>query len=210
MTRAERVQQERAVRTREAILQAAAEVFDEYGFAGASITKIAERAGSTTGALYFHFKSKEGIALAVMRAQPSTIVPRLSSGGLQRLVDITLVWCWRLQRDPLLRAGVRLAVEQGAFGLQDDTSFREWAGIMEECLTEARAAGDLLDSVDAGEVAEFVVGACTGTQLHSQLTSGRTDLPDRVLRMWRYLLPGIATPEALSGIKLDLARGRVE
>ncbi|AJT63828.3 A-factor receptor protein [Streptomyces lydicus] len=201
--------QDRAVRTREAILYAAAEVMDEFGFAGASITKIAERAGTTTGAMYFHFKSKEGLAQAVMNAQPETIVPRLESAGLQRLVDITLVWAWRLQVDPLLRAGVRLAVEQGAFGLQDDTSFREWVQIMEGCLNEAREQGELLASVRPSEVAEFVVGACTGSQLHSQLTSGRGDLPERVVRMWRLLLPGVAVPAVVDRISLDVERGRL-
>ncbi|MEU9115952.1 ScbR family autoregulator-binding transcription factor [Streptomyces sp. NPDC048483] len=201
--------QDRAVRTREAILYAAAEVMDEYGFAGASISKIAERAGATTGAMYFHFKSKEDLALAVMNAQPETVMSHLDSTGMQRLVDLTLVWSWRLQDDPLLRAGVRLAVEQGAFGLQDDTSFREWAQIMEDCLAAAREQGELLASADPSEVAELLVGACTGSQLHSQLTSGRGDLPERVVRMWRMLLPGIAVPAAVDRISLEVGRGRV-
>jgi AcrR family transcriptional regulator len=47
--------QERAVQTRESLLRAAAEVFDEYGYSGASINRILKRAGLTAGALYFHF-----------------------------------------------------------------------------------------------------------------------------------------------------------
>ncbi|MFD0570557.1 TetR family transcriptional regulator [Kitasatospora gansuensis] len=42
--------QERAVKTRAIILRAAAEVFDEFGFSGASISKIMKRAGMTQGA----------------------------------------------------------------------------------------------------------------------------------------------------------------
>ncbi len=42
--------QERAVKTREAILQAAAELIDEYGFSEASVNKIIKRAGVTPGA----------------------------------------------------------------------------------------------------------------------------------------------------------------
>ncbi|WP_031076027.1 ScbR family autoregulator-binding transcription factor [Streptomyces sp. NRRL S-118] len=201
-----RTKQERAVRTRESILRAAAEVLDEYGFAGASITKIAERAGATTGAMYFHFKSKEGLAQAVMNAQPDTIVPLLQSQGLQRLVDITLVWSRQLQEDALLRAAVRLAVEQGAFGMRDDTSYRTWMRIMTECLLDARDRGELLASTDPVEVAEFVVGACTGIQLYSQLVSGRADLPERTVAMWRYLLPGIAAPAVAERIELATDR----
>jgi AcrR family transcriptional regulator len=201
-----RTTQERAVRTRESILRAAAEVLDEYGFAGASITKIAERAGATTGAMYFHFKSKEGLAQAVMNAQPDTIVPLLQSQGLQRLVDITLVWSRQLQEDALLRAAVRLAVEQGAFGMRDDTSYRTWMRIMTECLLDAQDRGELLESTDPVEVAEFVVGACTGIQLYSQLVSGRADLPERTVAMWRYLLPGMAVPAVAERIELATDR----
>lgn len=96
------LKQERAEQTRRALLLAAAEVFDEFGYAGASITRILKRAGVTAGALYFHFGSKEDLAKAVMNSQPDTLVPLLAASGLQRLIDLTLVWSWQLQRDPLL------------------------------------------------------------------------------------------------------------
>ncbi|MDI5983012.1 TetR/AcrR family transcriptional regulator, partial [Amycolatopsis magusensis] len=104
--------QERAQKTREEILRAAAEVFDERGYHGAGMREIMKRAGVTLGAVYFHFPNKEALAQAVMHEQPATIVPSLRSEGLQRLVDITLVWSHKLQSDPLLRAGVRLTSEQ--------------------------------------------------------------------------------------------------
>jgi AcrR family transcriptional regulator len=199
--------QERALRTREALLRAGAEVFDEYGYAGAGITRILERAGVTAGALYFHFKSKEGLALAIMSAQPQQIQPRLASRGLQRLVDITFIWAHELQVNPLLRAGVRLSVEQGSFGVQDPSSYLGWKDIMTDCLEVAQQEGELLPGIRSEEVAEFVVGACTGVQLYSQLVSDREDLPERTVGMWRMLLAGIAQPETIARIDLDLRRG---
>lgn len=71
--------QERAVRTREALLRAAAEVFDTAGYSGASINKILERAGLTAGAMYFHFKNKEALARAVIMEQAADLeFPRAS------------------------------------------------------------------------------------------------------------------------------------
>lgn len=201
-----RQMQERALRTREVLLHAGAEVFDEYGFAGAGINKILKRAGVTAGALYFHFESKEGLAKAVMQAQSQTIEPHLDSHGLQRLVDITLVWAKQLLEDPLLRAGVRLSVEQGSFGMQDATAYLAWRTIMEQCLNDARDNGELLPGVDPGKVAEFVVSACTGVQLYAQLVNGRQDLPERTVEMWRLLLPGIAASGALTRIDLTPRR----
>jgi AcrR family transcriptional regulator len=181
--------QERAVQTRKAILRAAAETFDEYGYAGASINQILKRAGLTTGALYFHFDSKEDLARAVMNAQPELIVPQLESHGLQRLVDITLMWSHMLQVDPLLRAGVRLTGEQASMGIQDATPYRSWAGVMADCLQDAK---------ESGELGEFVTEACTGMQMFSAVVSGREDLTERTLRMWRLLLPGVAVPAIIS------------
>lgn len=202
------LKQERAVRTRNLILRAAAELFDEEGYEGASVTRIVERAGVTLGAMYFHFSNKQELAREVMNAQPYVIEPLLKSSGLQRLVDITLVWAHRLQTDPMLRAGVRLAVEQGRFGMHDSASFEGWKDIMVEHLEAARAEGTLREDISCEEFAQFLVGACTGVQLYSQLVSGREDLMGRTCTMWRLLLPGIATPDALAGIVVDPDRGR--
>src|SRR5580698_7623024 len=52
---------------REAILDAAAEVFMEEGFAAASMSAIAARVGGSKGTLYNYFKSKEALFEAYIR-----------------------------------------------------------------------------------------------------------------------------------------------
>ncbi|MFI5654490.1 ScbR family autoregulator-binding transcription factor [Streptomyces anulatus] len=202
------LKQERAEQTRRALLLAAAEVFDEFGYAGASITRILKRAGVTAGALYFHFGSKEDLAKAVMNSQPDTLVPLLAASGLQRLVDLTLVWSWQLQRDPLLRAGVRLTNEQASIGdsLNADP-YEKFRGIMTSCLQEAREEGELQPGIEPTVVAEFVIAACTGMQMYSNVVSGRRDLPERTQQMWNLLLPGIAVPSVITRAEATPARG---
>lgn len=51
--------------TKKYLLQAAAKVFAEQGFHGASVDEIAEAAGYTKGAIYNHFNSKEDLFLAL-------------------------------------------------------------------------------------------------------------------------------------------------
>jgi AcrR family transcriptional regulator len=51
---------------REALLAAAAELFAQRGFRGASVDDIAERAGYSKGALYWHFHSKDELFFALM------------------------------------------------------------------------------------------------------------------------------------------------
>ncbi|MFJ7152523.1 ScbR family autoregulator-binding transcription factor [Streptomyces sp. NPDC100445] len=200
------VKAERAARTRQRILLAAAEVFDEAGYEKAAVTQVVERAGLTLGALYFHFGSKQGLAEALMNAQPTTIEPHLESTGLQRVVDITLVWADRMKRDPILRAGVRLAVEQGSHGMNDASSFEEWRTLMRGHLDAARDDGELRAGVDPDQLARFVVGACTGMQVYSQLATQRADLTERVQDMWELLLPSVARESVAGAIGLGAER----
>ena len=57
-----------SVHKRELILDAARQVFAEEGLEGASLRAIADRAGYTPAALYFHFESKEAIYAEVLKA----------------------------------------------------------------------------------------------------------------------------------------------
>lgn len=52
--------------TRRRLVEAAAAVFTERGFARASLEEISARAGFTRGAFHWHFESKEELLLAVM------------------------------------------------------------------------------------------------------------------------------------------------
>ncbi|GAA4050405.1 ScbR family autoregulator-binding transcription factor [Streptomyces shaanxiensis] len=203
-----RPKQERAVRTREAILTAAAEVFDEYGYSAAGVSKILQRAGVTQGAMYFHFKSKEDLGRAVLVEQAATLALPDEPAGLQQLVDLTLYLGFELQRNVLLRAGVRLAVEQGEAGLRDFTVYRWWIDRFRAELDAAEQRGELLPQVDGAEFARVLVASFTGTQLMSHLENERQDLPAQIATLWNYLLPGIATPATLARLTVDVERGK--
>ncbi len=59
--------QERAQLTVEAILEAASQVFERYGYAHATTNRIAERAGVSIGSLYQYFPNKDAILVALAR-----------------------------------------------------------------------------------------------------------------------------------------------
>jgi TetR/AcrR family transcriptional regulator, acrAB operon repressor len=52
---------EEAAKTREAILEAAVQVFSVRGVSGSTLANIAKAAGVTRGAIYWHFKNKEDL-----------------------------------------------------------------------------------------------------------------------------------------------------
>ncbi len=57
-----------AEKRRQQLLASAHRLFREHGYLGTSTEEIARHAGLTKGALYFHFKSKEDILFALVKA----------------------------------------------------------------------------------------------------------------------------------------------
>src|SRR4051794_33335961 len=59
--------QSKSERTRQRILDAAANVFREHGYANARLSDIAELAGMQTGSLYYHFDGREDLVAEILR-----------------------------------------------------------------------------------------------------------------------------------------------
>ncbi len=62
--------------TRARLIEAASQVFAEYGFQGATVRDICTRAGANVAAVNYHFRDKAGLYMAVLRHS-------LSAGGQQ-------------------------------------------------------------------------------------------------------------------------------
>jgi AcrR family transcriptional regulator len=196
---AELARQERAEQTRNAILEAAASRFDAVGFLGASLSDILAEAGVTKGALYFHFKSKEDLADALIDEQFTVWEPlsAIEAPGLQTVIDLTQGMAASLRSDVRVRASIRLVIEYGSFVTPAGNVYRQWIDTIHGCLLAAKAAGDLRKEVSAHDLAQFVVGSFTGIQLSSQVLTGRSDLLERVTFMWTTILNSVVPPRRL-------------
>ena len=76
--------QQRAVDTRQRLLEAAARVFSQYGYAAGTTNRIAEAAGHSIGSLYQYFPNKDAILveLATAHAQAGiAAIERHLDGG---------------------------------------------------------------------------------------------------------------------------------
>ncbi|MCK7532800.1 MAG: TetR/AcrR family transcriptional regulator [Marinilabiliales bacterium] len=70
------------VRTR--LLNAAVRVFDRKGYAAASVREVAEMAGVTKPAVYYHFGSKEGLLVAILQQAEARGRADARPGGVAR------------------------------------------------------------------------------------------------------------------------------
>lgn len=134
-------QQARAIKTRRAILESAATVFAERGYERTTIGEILVRAGVTKGALYFHFTSKEDLALGVLDAQMLDEPMPPQAIKLQELADQAFLLAHRMQHDALVRASVALTLDSGAVSVDRAAPFRAWTDQASEILTVAKSRG---------------------------------------------------------------------
>ncbi|PRH78198.1 TetR family transcriptional regulator [Streptomyces solincola] len=197
--------QARGVRTRRQLLEAAATTFLEHGYEGASIGEITQRAGLTRGAVYFHFASKEELAQGVLDEAVTTEGVRSQPIRLQELVDAAMALAYRLPREPVLAAALRLAVDKGVRGSLR-TAWPEWIELLAGILEDAVRRGETLPHVDPGEAARLVMSSWTGAALVLDGVPDGHDLEHHVGTLLDYLLPSIAVPAVLA--RLDTAPGR--
>ncbi|MEE1930420.1 ScbR family autoregulator-binding transcription factor [Streptomyces sp. TRM 70351] len=194
--------QERAIRTRRTVLEAAAKVFGARGYEATTIAEIIEQAGVTKGALYFHFPSKRALADAITSNQTMGVTNVPDGSPLQWVIDLCHSVAYGLQKDPLLQAGTRIAVET----LFDDSPmnpFRAWADVLTTSLREGQRQGEVLPHVDPRRTAELIVGSYTGVQLFSMAKTNRADLRERITELWQHLLPAVANPAVIPRLRCE-------
>lgn len=73
-----------------AILSAALDAFSENGFHGASVRDICHRVGVTLPTLYYHYKNKEGLLLALLEYSTGDVVSRAQAASCAGGEDCTL------------------------------------------------------------------------------------------------------------------------
>ncbi|MFJ8194796.1 ScbR family autoregulator-binding transcription factor [Streptomyces sp. NPDC096094] len=204
------VKQERALRTREALIASAATVFTRDGFSTASLNAISSLAGVSSGALHFHFVNKAALADSVEQAAAErldrivTAHEGVAGNSLQLLVDTSHALAHLLAEDVVLRAGFELSRDQvrgGSQGLHHQ--WHEWVGA---ALKRADGEG-LLNEVTPETVAASVVAATTGfevlgTQDPQWLSHGT------VTRFWQLLLPRLAAPSVLGDLVPEGSRAK--
>ncbi|MEU7727546.1 ScbR family autoregulator-binding transcription factor [Streptomyces sp. NPDC040724] len=203
--------QERAARTRETLIRAAAEVFAEQGFVTASIAAISRRAGVSAGGLHFHFESKTALARAV-EDRASQALRRVTTerwgaaaapsgaadgNALQVLVDSSHSLMALLASDVVVRA---------AFGLCADVSRtsevdlrRQWRLWVEAVTRAAARHGALADGLAPQDAAGVVVASTVGLQA---LGADEREwlAPHALTRFWALTLPQLAAAGTLGGL----------
>ncbi|GAA2261065.1 ScbR family autoregulator-binding transcription factor [Streptomyces indiaensis] len=180
------LKQERAIRTRRTILDAAAEVFARHGYPNVTIKDIADGAEMTKGAVYFHFSNKEALAVAVTeefyRRLNEIVSPALEGdhSSPSTVVDVLLRTARGFRDDVYVKAGARLQIERPYIKAEMPVPYVGFTSLIVELLQECRAAGRLPESAVPEALARVLVSALFGAQHISWVQNDRADIVERV------------------------------
>jgi AcrR family transcriptional regulator len=179
--------------TRLRIIEQVAPVFNQRGFAGASLSDVMAATGLEKGGIYRHFASKEELAAEAFRYTLAQNV-KLRTAHLDEL--------------PTAMAKLRAVVEQfvtmpsavpGGCPLvntaveADDTNeplralalegIQDWRLRLMKLVEAGKKAGEFAGTVDARRVANAMIATLEGAQIISRLERNKTALKDAQLTL---------------------------
>ena len=197
------MKQERAVRTRQALIRSAAEAFERHGYVEARLSDISSNAGVSAGALHFHFENKAALASTV-EASAAVMLRRAAQGAqhpgmnaLQRLISTSQALAEQFRRDIVVSAGFRLYCETPHRTGLDLRG--EWLECIHQLLTAAGEENLLTGEIRQQDAATSIAAVTAGFEVLGRLEPEWLS-PSSLARFWRLVLPCLATPEAVATV----------
>lgn len=202
-------QQERARRTRAAIVEAAAVEFARRGYAAASVNAILEGSHATKGAMYFHFESKEELARAVLAVALDRYTDstdrwkRVDADPFQVLHGIIVELAERFASDLIVQAEFRLIVEPEFYEEVRSGGSQVWGHTAHELVLRAEAEGLLREGADPESFTRVLGAALAGQRYMLDLTTDTTELGERFEEALEVVLAAMASPSWLEQWRRD-------
>lgn len=204
------VTQARAEATRDAILAAAVDLFAECGYGNTALSDVIEAAGVTKGAAYYHFPTKESVAVALIERTDARIGETLEvvlaqpGSALENLIRASFVIADLSESDPEVRVGMQLRHGLPQISAATATSYSEQQMVGVATLREAIAEGDLRAGLDPEAAARTIFAAIVG--IHVTSAASRTHPREGLKTMWQFLLEGMLAGNSTEYFGQFLAR----
>jgi TetR/AcrR family transcriptional regulator, transcriptional repressor for nem operon len=201
----------RADTTRQQILRAASHQFARRAYHDVGLDDILAEAELTKGAMYFHFRSKHALAVAIIEqhtAAGAAAVQDLISkqlSGLETLIDFVYLITFRDIGEDMSRAAMNLLGTVGrAEGLQTKL-LSGWIRALADVTQLAITEGDISERCDPQDVGRLIVSMYMGLRQTSEL-----DEPERFLldleKCWTLVLTGILQPDRIDFFRQFIRR----
>ena len=192
----------RAGNTRHRLIAAASRQFAHHPYSVVSLDDILAEAELTKGAMYFHFPSKQALALAIiddLSEMSKAVVTELlarNMSGLETLIDLVHVLAVQDTQNEVARAGVRLLESLDNTTDMPATLWQSWIDFVATRIQKAVTEGDIIDHHDPEDIAKMLLAMWVGIRRISDLDQPELYL-DNVQKAWVVALPGFANPDRI-------------
>ena len=192
----------RADTTRQRLIAAASRQFARHSYSMVSLDDILAEAELTKGAMYFHFPSKQALALAIIddlaemsHAAVTELLARKMS-GLETLIDLVCVRAVQDTQHDVARAGARLLDTLDNTAALPTTVWQTWIEFVTTLIQKAVTEGDVVDDHDPEDVAKMLVALWAGIRRISDVDQPEHYL-DNLQKVWILALPSFANPDRI-------------
>ncbi|AYE97506.1 TetR family transcriptional regulator [Mycobacterium paragordonae] len=190
----------RADSTRQQILRAAAHQFARRAYHDVGLDDILAEAELTKGAMYFHFRSKHALAVAIIeqhtsggRAAVEDLLSRQLS-GLETLIDFCyLIAVQDISKD-VARAALHLIESVGRTEGLQAALLGGWVDALAIVAERAISEGDVASRWEPRDIGRLIVSMYLGLRQTSDLDDPRTFLLD-LERNWVLILAAVLQPD---------------
>ena len=188
--------------TRQRLIAAASRQFAHHPYSMVSLDDILAEAELTKGAMYFHFPSKQALALAIiddrteMRRAAATELLTRGMSGLETLIDLFYLLAVQDTQDEVARAGAQLLEALDNTTTLPTTPWQSWIEFVTTLIQKAVAEGDVVDHTDPEGIAEMLVALSVGMRRISDLDQPEHYL-DNLQKAWILILPSFTNPDRI-------------
>lgn len=187
------------------VLDAAAKIFRDYGYAGTTMRVIADEADLKAGSIYYHYKSKDELIGAVLDLGIQAVIDTVDKAMAELPSDAS----GRLKVETAIRAHLSAIIENGDYTLatrrvfgQVPEAIREknlklrsgYANLWQDILKSAQARNEFRSNVNMTFARLFILGALNWTV--EWFKPGGRSIEDVARIFASIILDGVANPEA--------------
>jgi TetR/AcrR family transcriptional repressor of nem operon len=206
-----------ASKVRDKIVNAALDRFHAMGFNACGVQEIVDKAGVPKGSFYNYFKSKELLALEVLKIYTKAT-------GREILSDESIAPLQRLQKhfDFMASRSAKFGYSKGClignFAAEASNTapllrralaecLAEWTSLIAITIRDGQGDGSIAPQLDAEQVARFLINGWEGAIMRNKLTNSRQPLND----FFTFVFP-LLEGSSLSGLnaRRKTARSRAK
>jgi TetR/AcrR family transcriptional regulator, transcriptional repressor for nem operon len=188
--------------TKAMIVQEAAALFNQQGYAGSSISDIMRVTGLKKGGIYNHFESKDELALQAFdyaigqiqkRYRQAWVSKEHSIERLQAIIDVFRIYIYNPEHSvikggcPLLNTAIESDDAHPALKERAQKAMNSWRELFRKIIEKGIKKGEINPSVNADEIASILISTLEGSVMMSKLYSDSIHIERAIRHLSNYL-----------------------